>query len=100
MPVYIGTRFISGQIGTLHRSRHKGPFWDQFSWYEINGEANGKEIEWLFLNVLTRSLQLLDKKEGGGFPPGRKIRPTSEAPIETRWPKGGAGTKHHRKRTH
>lgn len=35
--------------------------------------------------------------QGGKFPSGKRIDPTAKAPIEIRWPKGGAGKKRHRK---
>ena len=96
MPVYIGKGKISKQVSTHNRNPRNSPFWEHFSWYEISGKGRDKEIESLFLRVLPHYLHGLNRM-GGKFVSGKKIDPTAKAPIEIRWPKGGAAKKHHRK---
>jgi hypothetical protein len=99
MPVYVGQGKIARQVRVHNRHHRKSPLWEHFSWYEINGEGNEKEIETLFLKVLPHYLRALNKM-GGKFKSARKVYATEEAPIKILWPKGGAGKKHHHKATH
>jgi len=99
MPVYIGRGKISKQISLHDRSSQKGPFWDHFSWCEINGKGLNKEIESLFLRLLPWYLRSLNRM-GGKFTSGEKIDPASEPPVEIRWPKGGPRKKRHLKSQH
>ena len=96
MPVYIGKGIFSKQIKSHAGKGKKSPFWEHFSWYEINGNGLAKEIESLFLRVLPFYVHSLNRM-GGKFASGRKIDAASKTPVEIRWPKGGAGKKHHRK---
>lgn len=97
MPVYIGKGKFSIQIRSHDRNRKKSPFWEHFSWYEINGEGLDKEIESLFLRLLPFYVRSLNRM-GGKFASGEKIDPASKTPVEISWPKGGAGKKRHRKK--
>ena len=97
MPVYIGKGKFSTQIRSHNRSGKKSPFWEHFSWYEINGEGLDKEIESLFLRILPFYVRSLNRM-GGKFTSGEKIAPASKTPVKISWPKGGAGKKRHRKK--
>jgi hypothetical protein len=95
MPVYIGKGKFSRQI-KHHQHRRKSPFWDHFSWFEIEGPGLDKEIESLFLKILPFYARSLNRM-GGKFVSAKKVYPVSETPVKIRWPKGGAGKKRHRK---
>jgi hypothetical protein len=96
MPVYIGRGKICQQIQDHARNKKKSQFWEHFSWYEIDGEALGREIESLLLRILPFYVRSLNKKGGDFFLSGMKIDAASEVPIKPLWPKGGAGKKRHR----
>jgi hypothetical protein len=97
MPVYIGRGKISQQIHRHDHNRKKNQFWEHFSWYEINGKGQDKEIESLLLRLLPFYVRSLNRKGGDSFASGQKIDAASKTPVEIRWPKGGAGKKRHRK---
>jgi hypothetical protein len=97
MPVYIGKGKFSKQIKSHAGKGKKGPFWEHFSWCEINGKGLDKEIESLFLRLLPWYVRSLNRM-GGKFASGEKIEAASKTPVEIRWPKGGAGKKRHRQR--
>ncbi len=96
MPVYIGRGKVSGQIRAHNRNKRRSPFWEHFSWFEINGKGRDKEIESLFLKVLPHYLRSLNRM-GGKFPSARQIEPKTDAPVAILWPKGGPAKKRHRK---
>lgn len=99
MPVYIGSGKFSDRISAHAGKGRKSPFWEHFSWYEINSEARYKEIESLFLRILPFYLHSLNRTRGG-FVSGEKIGPASRTPIDPRWPKGGTAKKRHRTSQH
>jgi len=88
MPVYIGKGKFSTQIRSHDSNRKKSPFWEHFSWYEINGKGRDKEIESLFLKILPFYVRSLNRM-GGKFPSGTRIDPADEAHIKDKWPKYG-----------
>src|ERR1700722_906652 len=90
MPVYIGKGKFSKQIKSHARKGKKSPFWEHFSWYEINGIGLDKEIESLILRLLPWYMRSLNRM-GGKFASGERIGAASKTAVEIRWPKGGAG---------
>ncbi len=96
MPVYIGRGKVSAEIRKHNRNKRKSPFWEHFSWFEINGKGRDKEIESLFLKVLPHYLRSLNRM-AGKFSSAKQIQPEAAAPVDILWPKGGAAKKRHRK---
>jgi hypothetical protein len=93
-PVYIGHGEISRRILRHDHSRTKGTFWDHFSWYEIAGVKDQREVETLLLRLLPVYLHMLNRQRAK-FIDSSKIEPVLTPNFELKRPKYGAGSRRH-----
>jgi hypothetical protein len=72
MPMYVGKGNIKHRIFRADTSKHRGPFWDHFSWYAIKSAAMTHDVEVLMLRILPPNLRFLTR-QGGDFLEAERI---------------------------
>ena len=97
MPVYFGKGKICSRLRKHHRSGSKTGYWDHFSWYEIEGDRNQRDIETLLLRILPVYLHILNRQRGN-FCDSSKAQPALHVIVALKRPKYGFRRKSRRKR--
>lgn len=96
MPVYFGKGKICSRLRSHHRSSSKDGYWDHFSWYEIEGGGNQRDIETLLLRILPVYLHMLNRQRGH-FCDSSKARPALRERAILKRPKYASRRKSRRK---